>query len=229
MYNQDEELLLAFINKNKIEKDIKAFGYNNYQAKKESDKVYSLSRRKYAIEFLKLNKNKLDGLSHADIANLLQALLSAGISIVDDELQYWLDMIENQVTHLVSNYIMLSGEQEDFEVNSRFSNSKKKFIKKTIEFSYDEVESLLEMLVSMKLVLQTKDFSAEENKEQRRNLEKIKYAEMVEKIIKKDLETRRAEEEKQKKAQEEVLEKEKAKKTQSYKKKSLEKQKNKSR
>ena len=82
MYNQDEELLLAFINKNKIEKDIKAFGCNNYQAKKESDKVYGLSRRKYAIEFLKLNKNKLNELSHADIAHLLQALLSTGFVIV---------------------------------------------------------------------------------------------------------------------------------------------------
>ena len=229
MYNQDEELLLAFINKNKIEKEIRAFGYNSYQAKKESDKVYGLSRRKYAADFLELNKNKIEELTHKDIVNLLQALLSAGITIDDESVKKWLGIIELQVMQRISDYILLS-EAEEQDANSRPSNAKKKFVKKTIEFSFDDVESFLSMLISMRQVLKNRDFEESENKEQRRNLELIKYADMVEKILKKDLEARKAETERIQKENEDALKKEKAQKVQINKqKKSVEKQKNKSR
>ncbi|MDD4557082.1 MAG: hypothetical protein PHE89_07155 [Alphaproteobacteria bacterium] len=209
-YNQDEELLFSFINKNQVERESKALGYNNYQIKKNADRIYVLSRRKYAIEFLRLSEEKISEFSSQDIVNLLIALTSAGYSVVeDDDLEYWFQVLENEVTHRISNYILLTDFEESSDAKMLKTNSKKKYIKKTIEFSNDEVKCLLEMLISMKHILQHKEFSDESHKEKRRTEEKFKYAEMVEKILKKELQMRKEEATRKKTLKEQEFEKKK--------------------
>ncbi|MFV0626686.1 MAG: hypothetical protein ACK5N8_04995 [Alphaproteobacteria bacterium] len=184
-YNQDEELLFAFINKNKTEREILCLGYNNYQTKIESERIYNLSRRKYAVEFLRLAEDKVSEFSHQDIIKILQALTAAGVSTQDvNSIEYWFQILEDEVTKRISNYILLSERGESYAAKSRSTNSKKS---ETVVFSHSDVGNFLEMLLLMKDVLQQRTFSEVEVKEKRRNSEKLKYALMVEKILRKDL------------------------------------------
>lgn len=64
IYNQDEELEVAFVLRIKTEEDLLSIGKSKKEAEEKADKAYAKARKEHALEFLKKIDKKIDELSN---------------------------------------------------------------------------------------------------------------------------------------------------------------------
>lgn len=159
-------------------------------AKEKYQKTFSEILQKRALNFLKNLEKKIEELSNRDIANLLLALLSSGLSIEsEEELEYWVAKLEAQALNRLAEYL------EFFSITyAKDANSKKKFTKNVRDFSSKDIDGLGQLLQAVKITHKNKEPIKKDSSEYKKWLEKEKKIKEAEIVIKKDLEAKRKEE-----------------------------------
>ena len=104
-YDDEESIALAEALQKKAEQEAMRLGKNQDEIKQAGIKKFNEVRRKHAIDFLKTIDKKLDSLSNQTVANLLRALIAAGLDIEDEEeLEYWINLLTRESFHRMDMY-----------------------------------------------------------------------------------------------------------------------------
>lgn len=159
-------------------------------AHEKSQKAFSQTLQKRALNFLKTLEKRIDELSNRDLANLLLALLSNGLSIEsEEELEYWIAKLEMMALNRLTEYLEFCSV-----TYAKDANSKKKFVKNARDFSSKEIDELGQLLQAVKIVHKNKEPFNKDSQEYKKWLEKEKKIKETEVVIKKDFEQKKKEE-----------------------------------
>ncbi len=195
-YNQDEELEIAFIKKNKAEYLASEEGKTPYEIGEAGRKSFDEARTRYALEFLKRLEKRLSELNNQEISNLLLALMAAGLSIEDDEeLEYWINRLERESLHRIAVYFIARNEGLTAPGSLKMSpNHKKKLLKNIKDFSAEDIEAFTIMMGAVNQLLPRKIPKNKNSEEYKKYLEKAKFFKRVEKLLKRDTQEKKKEE-----------------------------------
>ena len=194
-YNQDEELEIAFIKKNKAEYAASAEGKSPYDVAEAGRKSFDEARTEYALEFLKRLEKRLSELDNQEISNLLLALMAAGLSIEDDEeLEYWINRLERESLHRIAVYFISRNEGLATPGSLKMSpNHKKKLLKNIRDFTAEDIEAFTTMMGAINQLMPKKAPKNKNSEEYKKYLEKAKFFKRGEKLLKRDTQEKKKE------------------------------------
>lgn len=199
IYNQDDELDIAALIKYKEEKRLIKKGKSLETANEKSQVEYDKARKNHALEFLKTLEKKLEELSNQDIANILSALLASGLVIEDEEeLEYWIKLLEQIALSRVFSYMEMRDEITNTGLLTKIPLYKKRFAAKSNPYSSKELKSLDSMVNSIEIILQKRILETKGTDEQKKFLEREKNIKTAKTAIKQDLKEKKLVEEKEK-------------------------------
>ena len=207
-FDLDTDVVIANILKSKAELSARKEDKSSAEIANIGTKTFNKSLRDKAIKFLKKIEEKLESLSNQEVAKLLLALIAMGLSIEDEEeLEYWISMLEKEALRRVASYFA-SQEEVNNSGLARFAKHKTKFAKKAIEFSQEDLDSLVSIMGSINKIQQTKTPKDKDSVEYKKFLEKEKFFKKVEKLLKEERDKKAKENAQKQKTKTKVTQKE---------------------
>lgn len=189
-YNQDEELEIAEIMRNKAEILADEQGLSYDEIKEKGQIAFDQARRQYALEFLKKLEKKLSELNNQEVAQILLALINSGFPIEnEEELEYWINRLERESLQRVAMYFMVRNEGS-LKIAPKH---KKRFLKNVKDFTADDIEAFASMMTSVNQIMEKKIPKDKNGDEYKKYLAKAKFFKEVERILKKDTQEKQKE------------------------------------